>query len=209
MGAFLFSKYRYTGHMKPILFIDFDGTLCHDRFWSHLSLDKQELIQNYLFKENSHIVIDWMKGKYNSEEINQLISEKLNLNYQEIWNSFVLGCQKMYIHKTNLEIIRELRKKYCIVLITDNMDCFDRFTLPALNLQDYFDLIINSYNEGISKNEKDGALFIKVLSRLNTDIKNSTLLDNSQNTCQIFDRLGGQSKLVTTEKDVGFWLKAF
>jgi len=24
---------------RPILFIDFDGTLCHDRFWVTLSLD--------------------------------------------------------------------------------------------------------------------------------------------------------------------------
>lgn len=38
--------------MKPILFIDFDGTLCHDRFWRNIDASGFEKIQNFLFGEN-------------------------------------------------------------------------------------------------------------------------------------------------------------
>jgi len=33
--------------MKSILFIDFDGTLCHDRFWQSIDESSFEKIQNF------------------------------------------------------------------------------------------------------------------------------------------------------------------
>jgi len=116
--------------MKPILFIDFDGTLCHDRFWRNIDADSFEQIQNFLFSENKLVIQDWMKGVYSSEDINRLISKELNIPFEKIWKVFVEDCKNMTISSNTLNRIEKFRKDYTTVLITDNMDCFTRFTVP-------------------------------------------------------------------------------
>ncbi len=143
--------------MKTLL-IDFDGTLCHDRFWRSLEPELSQKVQQYLFLSDKTMVKDWMNGVYTSEDINKLLSDSLGINYEFLWNLFVKDCQNMHVDETVLSRIKELRKDYKIILITDNMDCFDRFTVPALKLDDYFDAVVNSFNEQTSKNENEGQL---------------------------------------------------
>src|SRR3989344_5366772 len=100
--------------MKPILFIDFDGTLCHDRFWRSIDVSSFEKIQNFLFGENKSMVNEWMRGAYSSEYINQLISKKLNIPFEEVWNIFVTDCESMNIPSDVLNRIQNLRKSYYI-----------------------------------------------------------------------------------------------
>jgi len=70
--------------MKPILFIDFDGTLCHDRFWRSLPAEQYEKVQTLLFKERKSYAEEWMKGKHTAEEVNQFLSEQLRIPFEEI-----------------------------------------------------------------------------------------------------------------------------
>ncbi|MEZ4104057.1 MAG: hypothetical protein R3B60_02090 [Candidatus Paceibacterota bacterium] len=46
------------------LFVDFDGTLCDERYWRSLPTEEYEAIQELLFKNNTQIVHDWMRGVY-------------------------------------------------------------------------------------------------------------------------------------------------
>jgi|TARA_Y100000310_G_scaffold342803_1_gene447513 hypothetical protein len=62
--------------MKPILFCDFDGTICHDRYWRSLSPESHEALQELLFRGDKARISDWMRGKYTAEEINQFAAEK-------------------------------------------------------------------------------------------------------------------------------------
>ena len=48
---------------KPILFIDFDGTLCFDRYWRSLPQDMFSLVQQRLFGRDTTLAVEWMLGK--------------------------------------------------------------------------------------------------------------------------------------------------
>ena len=84
-----------------------------------------------------------------------------------------------------------------VVLVTDNMDCFDRFTVPELSLNTVFDDIANSYDHGRLKTEQNGETFTKYLSGT---IAHAMLVDDSKTSCQFFEKLGGTSYEVTKAK---------
>jgi FMN phosphatase YigB (HAD superfamily) len=178
------------------LFVDFDGTLCHDRFWQSLPPHEHDLIQQKLFTENLLMVIDWMLGKYTSEEVNLFVARETGIPYQKLWETFVFDCSHMTVSQIDLDLITALRTKYYIVLITGNMDSFNRFTAPTLYLHEYFDVIVNSYNEGKIKTDDNGALFLKYLQG---DISEAVLIENSLDSYQTFKALGGSALLVSTQ----------
>lgn len=193
--------------MKPILFIDFDGTLCHDRFWRNIDADSFERIQNFLFSENKSVINDWMKGIYSSEDINQLISKELNIPFDKIWKVFVEDCKNMTISSDTLNRIEKLRKDYETILITDNMDCFTRFTVPAQKLDSFFDSIVNSFENKKFKGHNEGEVFIQLTDRTNTKVEDCILIDNSKSACATFSKLGGKSYFVTSENTLDYWLE--
>ncbi|MEO6536562.1 MAG: hypothetical protein ABIT47_02640 [Candidatus Paceibacterota bacterium] len=193
--------------MKPTLFIDFDGTLCHDRFWRSLEPELQDKVQNHLFISNREIVSQWMKGSFTSEEINRKLSEEIGIDFEDLWEIFVNDCKTMTIESGTLEQLRELKSLYRIVLVTDNMDSFDRFTVPALGLNNHFDKIVNSWMVKAFKNDNKGESFRKTILDGGSNIDESILIDNSTQSCEIFKELGGDSYLVTPEKSLSFWLE--
>ena len=146
--------------MKPTLFVDFDGTLCHDRFWR--SADKKVIrgIQKLLFGVDGSRVDDWMRGRYASEEINRFLAEKLNIPFEKLWGIFVSDCKSMNVSADVLNKIEILRARYNTVLITGNMDCFTRFTIPTLGLDGHFDQIFNSADHGKFKDDDRGKIFM-------------------------------------------------
>lgn len=193
--------------MTKTLFIDFDGTLCHDRFWRSLDSGLMEKVQQSLFLDDKTMVSDWMNGVYTSEDINKKLANDLGVEYSFLWDVFVKDCQNMKVENAVLEQLKKLRNSYKIVLITDNMDCFDRFTVPSLKLDEYFDVIVNSFNERVSKNENEGQLFREVMERVGSNPADCILMDNSEKSCSVFEKLGGTSFLVTKEKPLAHWLE--
>ncbi len=145
--------------MKPLLFIDFDGTLCHDRFWRSADDVTKGKIQDFLFNPKNPLVAEWMKGKHTSEDINQILAKELDVDYQKLWDIFVEDCKTMKISDEVLNHLAILKNKYITILSTDNMDCLDRFTVPSLKLDLYFDAILNSYNERSLKIDNNGNFF--------------------------------------------------
>jgi FMN phosphatase YigB (HAD superfamily) len=192
---------------KPILFCDFDGVLCHDRYWRSLPKEHYEKIQVLLFGEDVSLINDWMRGKYSSEEINQKMSEHTGVPFQEIWDTFIKDCQTMHVDEEILQKLDKLRNSYTVILFTGNMDSFTRFTVPALGLERYFDLISNSFDEGLMKTENDGELFVKYLKRFDAPIADSIVFDDSPRVGKVFERLGGKSYLVTKDVPLGFHLE--
>lgn len=180
------------------LFIDFDGTICFDKFWRNTPKETYEIIQEYLFRDNQDLVIDWMVGKHTSEEINMIVAKNTGLKYENIWDTFVHDCRNMEVDSEILKLIGGLRSKYYIVLITGNMDCFDRFTVPALYLDNYFDKIVNSFNEGIQKGDNGGQSF---LNHLEGNIKNAILIEDSSKSRKVFEKLGGKAHKTTCKED--------
>jgi FMN phosphatase YigB (HAD superfamily) len=192
--------------MKPILFIDWDGTLCFDRFWRSSNQKIVEHIQEFLFTQNNTMVNDWMKGKFSSEEINRLVADEIGIGYEELFQIFIQDCETMKVQPKIFEKIAALRERFTTVLMTDNMDCFSRFTSPALQLNRYFDRVVNSSAEKRLKREYNGKSFKDIADMFGSDIRKSILIDDSEETCRLFESLGGQSMQVNSPKDTSFHL---
>ena len=147
------------GRNKPIVFIDFDKTICHDMYWRSLPANKQPQLQSLLFGADRRVVFEWMRGLHTAEAVNHLVATALDMPYDEVWDTFVADCRSMHVPQPTLDRVAALRPLVHTVLITANMDSFSRFTVPALKLDTYFDAISNSCDEGRLKTDEGGALF--------------------------------------------------
>ncbi len=192
--------------IKPILFCDFDGTICHDRYWSSLPAEQYDQVQKLLFRDDTSRVNDWMRGKYTAEQINEWLSEQTGMPYKELWGVFVADCESMKVSTETLEKLSSLRDHYTVILMTGNMDSFSRFTAPILRLQNYFDQISNSYHEGKHKTDNGGEIFKEYTGRLGVPLSECVVLDDSQSVCDTFELLGGKAYRVTSEKDINYYL---
>lgn len=192
---------------KPILFVDFDGTICMDKYGGGLTDVEREKVQNVLLSTDRTKMNDWLRGKYTAEEINKYISEQTKIGYEYLWSVFVTDCKNMKVSKSVLETLNSLREKYIVILMTGNTDSFARFTAPSLNLEKYFDLISNSYYEQKHKLDDGGSLFLKYTEKYEVDINSCFLLDDNLKVCEVFKNLGGSVMCVTKEKPVEFYLE--
>lgn len=113
----------------------------------------------------------------------------------------------MKVSVDTLHRIEKFRSNYETVLITDNMDCFTRFTAPAQKLNSFFDAIVNSFENKKLKEHRDGEIFLQLAKKDNRTIGNCILLDNSKKSCALFSKLGGTSHLVSPETPLDYWLE--
>ena len=148
-----------------------------------------------------------MRGKYTSEEINQIVSQKIRIPFDKLWNIFVEDCKTMEVSQEFLQTLHNLRNHYTVILITGNMDSFSRFTQPALQLDKYFDEISNSFNEGVHKTDNKGEVFLKYANKYGVNIENCLVFDDSPNVQKTFLELGGVPYLVTKGKSLGHHLE--
>ncbi|MFA6404422.1 MAG: hypothetical protein WCW03_00210 [Candidatus Paceibacterota bacterium] len=192
---------------KPIIFVDFDGTICFDKYWRSLSPRDFEVVQSFIFGKESTLVNDWMRGKYTAEEVNSMLADKIGMPFMKLWELFVRDCETMHIHEDVLNKLNSLRTKYTVILITGNMDSFTRFTVPSLHLDRYFDHINNSFFAGKLKEDSKGVLFTEYATSLNVPINECFLIDNSPKACMSFVNLGGTSYQITPENDITYFLE--
>ncbi len=191
---------------KNILFVDFNGVVSYNPFWVSLRDPNHELhlfndaIEKYLFKDNVSIVMDWMLGKYTAEQIHEILEREVGVPYEKLFPIFCEECKTIDISAKVLERIQKLRDFYYCILITDNMDSFERFTLENNPiLKDSFDKIDNSYVMGRFKKSDDGLYFRDRIAEQGAIIENCILIDDSKNNCALFESLGG--KIHTTKNE--------
>ena len=177
------------GQDKNIIFIDFNGVISYKNFWSSLEKDNPivyEKLNQVLFGENSQMVKDWMLWKYQSEEICEFLSDNLNVDYNYIYDTFVQDCKNIDLSSKIRELLNDLKECYHIVLVTDNMDSFTRFTVKNnLDYFDVFDLIFNSADEWYFKVNA----YLKYINYYNSKVELSYLIDDSARNCEKFSEL--------------------
>ena len=187
--------------MKKAIYIDCDGTLTTDHLWRSLPETDRIAVQKFLFGGDRVYMNNWMRGKYSSEEANQYVASGLGLSYEYLWDIFVEDCKNLYIDPKLLDEIKRLNKTYVTILMSGNMDCFTRFTIPALNLTKYFDHTSISFDEGLHKTDNNGELFSKWETKTSVPLGNSLLLDDQQQVLDIFSDLGGKPLKTTGPVD--------
>jgi FMN phosphatase YigB (HAD superfamily) len=99
-----------------------------------------------------------MLGEVASEDVCALAAGRLGLAAGDLLADLEHNCRGMEFDDpaavSGLRAIRERGIK--VVLVTDNMDAFARWTLPALHLGDIFDAILDSASLGVLKGDLAG-----------------------------------------------------
>lgn len=185
--------------MNKVLFIDFDGTICFDRFWQDRPRVEYEQIQSFLFQGNP-LAHEWMRGKVQAEEVCEQIGDALGFDAHELFAELSAKCRTMYVPQELRARVGELRSSFSTVLITTNMDTMTRFTWPSLGLDEVFDRLENSADSGRYKTDDNGQLFVDVCAELGADISRSVLVDDSESACSVFRERGGTAYQVSKER---------
>lgn len=197
---------------KNILFIDFNGVISFNPFWVTIKHPKHALhkhfskIENFIFRDNKDMVVRWMSGKLTTEEVHDMLSKALLINPKDtqiIQDLFIEDCKNIDISEKILSRLRKLKKYYHVVLVTDNMDTFHRFTVPNNpQLITVFDEIHDSYSRGRFKKTKDGELFLEICEKYGIPVKYCALIDDSKSNCACFSALGGRAHMPKNETEV-------
>jgi len=181
------------------LFLDWDGTLSVSRFWEHWQFDRPQeygLIQERLFRARPDIIVSWMRGQMTSEECVNLISHDIGLSRDFLLTELEQSCRMMrFVDPGVARLIAEIRK--CglkVVIATDNMDTFPRWTVPALNLNELFDDILDSHTLGGLKKDTtadgESVFFAGYIQQNNIEPKGCLLIDDSVGTAAAVQSFG-------------------
>ena len=197
---------KIKSDQKPVLFIDFHNTINFHSAWSLLPEDEYLRANEWIFTYNRPLAHNWMRGMHTSEEINQKISVATDIPYETLWNAFIEGIQVSSIGFEFLEALEAIREACFVILITDNMDSFDRFFMPGKGIDPYFDSIINSYNVGRLKTDLQGKSFCEEIFAKNAEISKSFLIDDNPHNCTVFTELGGTAYNVTESLPTLYWI---
>lgn len=149
--------------LPKVIFIDWYQTLSTSLFWTdHPSalLTSQEFrnVTQFLFSE-PNLVNLWMKGLTNAEQVVSTVAAVTKINVRSILLELEYSCKAMGLYDPTIPVvIQALRKQGIRVIVaTDNMDTFERWTVPALKLTSMFDGVITSVSQGACKSEiQDG-----------------------------------------------------
>ena len=133
-----------------VVFVDWAKTLSTSLFWQHrpgcrLSAANSAAVESYVFAR-AELVRHWMIGSVAAEDVCSLAAGSLQLSAADLVADLEYSCRGMeFDDPAALAGLRALREQGIqVVLATDNMDTFSRWTVPALHLDDLFDAILNS-----------------------------------------------------------------
>ena len=208
--------------IKPkVIFLDWYNTLSTSKFWGywedekHPHFDIFEQIQLSLFGNVKPMITPWMRGEHISEEIVKEIAKDTNLSYDLLFNELILSCKSMTLVSDELpQITNKIRQGGIkVVVATDNMDSFTRWTVDAMNLTEMFDGLLSSYHIRSLKKDfndfGDSLFFKKFLLENGIDAKESILFDDSEDKEDRIQKFGINYKRITSPDDFLSQLKAF
>ena len=133
-----------------VLFIDWHKTLSTSLFWQQrpgcrLSAGDSARVESYVFSR-AELVQQWMRGAVAAEDVCTSAAESLGLAAADLLADLEHSCQCFeFDDPASVDALRAIREQGTkVVLATDNMDAFYRWTVPALHLGGVFDAILDS-----------------------------------------------------------------
>ncbi|MBM3257148.1 MAG: hypothetical protein FJY98_02355 [Candidatus Liptonbacteria bacterium] len=181
---------------RTILF-DFYGVLCRGKFYNEKLREKFphifDWIQENIFGGTWQLADEWMRGKLKARDINKHIAEGTGIEEKLLNELFFEDLKKLPLEERMLAYAKELKqqgKKICIV--SDNMDVFSEITVPQHQLNKAFDVVINSADYGLLKQDEKGKLFDIALEAIGEkDISLTLLIDDSPKSVEVYKEKGG------------------
>ena len=177
------------------VFIDWNGTLSHSRFWDRLAYARDEYsryeqIQNVLFhnQEGKLIVEDWMRGLRSAGNVLQYLHDRTGIPINELESELRYSSENMrFINAGVIEKIQTIRANGTrVVIATDNMDTFRHLTVKELRLNELFDGILTSDTAGALKTDIDpdgsSPFFRLYLAQNELSNGDAVIIDDSEDT---------------------------
>ncbi|MDA1038544.1 MAG: hypothetical protein O2877_02545 [bacterium] len=192
---------------KLVIFLDWHGTLSESVFWNSFeegsakeSFLRQKITDEIFTLDGSDpnsFMGAWDRGEMTSEEFVAAISEHVEEDNNWLWFRFVEDCKRFALDSLSyIDQITDLRMYAKVVLATDQGEAFERFILPALQLDSHFDDMIISASKGASKVEPE-KFFEDYLPLIQEG--RALLVDNSHAGCRRFCDLGGHAIHINEE----------
>ena len=145
-----------------VVFVDWYKTLSTSLFWQQspgcrLSAADSARAGSYVFSR-AELVRQWMRGAVAAEDVCTLTAGILGLAAADLLSDLEHSCRCFeFDDPASVDALRAIRAQGIkVVLATDNMDAFSRWTVPALHLGDMFDAILDSASLGVLKDDRVG-----------------------------------------------------
>lgn len=165
------------------------------------------LFIDWLFKKNKNLIPKWMRGELTYEQVCKQIANANNLNYEIVRSNLEESCKNMTLSPIEIiELTQNIKKqKIKVVIATDNMDTFRKFTIPSLSLNNIFDDFLISCELGVLKYDTMNnqiPFFDSYLKKNNLSYGDALLLDDSKDSSGIYHKLGFEIGLVKNSSDL-------
>jgi len=204
---------KITKNKPKVLFLDWNKTLSHSLFWSQLSEPNHiyghyhKIITEWLFNKNSHLIDSWMRGEFTAEQICQFIATENALDYGIIWQTLKESCENMSLCSPKIiDLVKNIRQQGIKVIVaTDNMDTFRRFTTQGLGLDKIFDDFLVSCDLGVLKydiNKQVIPFFDAFMKTNNLNYEEVVLIDDSAEKSGVYNELGFNIVLIKDTYDL-------
>lgn len=181
------------GQPKYVIF-DFAFTLCSQKYFHRLGTALEEKIDRILFADNqAHWADRWMAGQIDTDRVVAHLSDQLQLPAGQIHAALEQSCRSL---RWNPAVWRfaldQKRRGRRLALVTINMDVFSRLVVPFHRLDETFDVILNSADQG---HLDKLAMWRKAFELLgdDADFSNSLLVDDSIHHLTRFRLNGGRA----------------
>jgi FMN phosphatase YigB (HAD superfamily) len=170
----------------------------------------RELFNTYVFDKFDKNVIETkvMNGELGTEGIARIISGHVALDTESVVKLMEKGCKDLEFNPAILDFaIEQKNKGIATALVSVNMDIFTKTVVPSHDMEDIFDVIVNSFDY---KETKKGILWDIAFSKLGNGItfSNSLLIDDGTDNVKLFKELGGYAYQYRDDKSFSEWLNS-
>jgi len=191
---------------RSVIFVDWNGVLCHDVYWSSIANDAQHPLhgrinesRRRLFVEQRSLVDAWQRGEVSSEAIIRTFEIPLDRRCRDdyLLRRLRRDCRNMRTDATLLGEFAALPTDVCVVLATDNVDCFYEQLDAKPELQAVLSGALCSSAVGRLKSQDVIGFFKPWLDMHHLTFADALLLDDSPQNCRSFEAVGGTAIVYT------------
>lgn len=201
-----------------VIFVDWYKTISFGNFWNHLCNDGRKSLYNninkFLYVEaDKELLRDWMRGRISYDLILDRVSEDIGESKDFLKEELIKSCETLDVCSKSLDLIQKIREGGTkVVLASDNMDIFRKYTVPALKLEQYFDDLLLSNELGCLKSdlyadadnveikkEKSSPFFGDYVNKNGFGYSQTVLIDDSK--CNSINENYGMNYLRVDEAD--------
>jgi len=189
---------------------DFGFTLSSDLYFNVAPPecpDWQNIIQQNIFTDDG-LVNDWMRGDITLPDIARKLAPAVRMDVSRIVEFLELGCQSLNFNEAVWAFAMEQRRqRKRTAIVTGNMDVFTKIVVPCHDLDERFDVIINSFDyREIDKS----ILWARAFELLGGGIgyRQSLLIEDGEGNVAKFRAHGGHAHQYKNDEGFLGWLKS-